>query len=145
MNMTEMLYDYLHDLAAVLMARKTVKTVNWAAVLPFPEAQWLHYDFAREEVSLFSTPGNICVTVSGVQHQVELPVLAFVQWHRSPPARASARASTLAFHSERFPAGSTPPPLFPKVSLAANGLSSAPPLASRSLSVEPVPVASLIA
>lgn len=60
-----------------------MKAVNWAAMLPFLAAQWLHYDFARQEVPLLLTPGNIRDTMRGVQHQEELPVLTSVPCRRS--------------------------------------------------------------
>lgn len=43
----EKVYDHAYDLAAVVMAWKTMKAVTWAAVPPFPAAQSQLHDYAR--------------------------------------------------------------------------------------------------
>lgn len=73
-----MVCDHLYDLKAVIMAWETMKTVNWAAVPPFSEAQWLSDDFAQENVSLFSNSENRFVSVCGVERHVESSVLTYV-------------------------------------------------------------------
>lgn len=113
-----MVYDHAYDLKAVIIAWKILKAVYWAAVLPFSAAKWICYDFSREKVSSFSIPGNICVTVRGIQHQVGLPVLTLVSWQRPPPTLASGCAAASVFLSNRFLVGTTPPTHSSQASLA---------------------------
>lgn len=78
MDINEIFYDHAYDLGAMIMTREITEAVNWVAVSPFPAAQWLPYDFAPGEVSLFPTTEHNRVTVSGIQHRVELPALTSV-------------------------------------------------------------------
>lgn len=81
----EMVHDHPYDSRAIIMARETTKTIKWAVFSPFLAAEWLSYDFARGKVLVFPTPGNIRVTVRGVQRQIELPVPSSVPWQPPPP------------------------------------------------------------
>lgn len=144
MGEQEMWYDHMYDLAAESMAWKPKKAVTWAAVLLFHAAQWDLLDFAREELSMFSTFGNNRVTVRVVQHQVEMLGLTSVKWRRPPPTWTTARAAASAFLSEYLRAGTTPLSLFPQPSLLASFLSFASPSVLLSPSMKHVCVAFFI-
>lgn len=87
-----------------------MKAVSCAPVSPFSTAQSLFYDFVRGKLSLFYNLGNICATVRGVRHLLELPVLNCVRWRLPLPTWASARVAASIFYRERFHADTTPPP-----------------------------------
>lgn len=102
LNVKGIVYEHSHDLAAVIMACKMMKAVEWSVVLPFSRAQWSTYDFVRGDVSLFPTAGNSCLTVHGAQYCVALPVVTAIPWRRTPPFWKKARVQGIFFFERYF-------------------------------------------
>lgn len=109
-----MVYDHSYDLAAVTIARETMRAVNWLAVLSFPAAQWLPYNFVRRKIFLFPTAGYICVTVHEIQHRAALPIITSIPWRRTPPFWKSVQVQATASFSEHY-SFHTPSPSHDKI------------------------------
>lgn len=74
MAINEIVHDHAYSLVDVVRSREAVKAVNRAAVFPFPQVSGFHMSFARREVSLLSTLGNVFVVVGDAKHRGEFSV-----------------------------------------------------------------------
>lgn len=80
------------------------------AALPFTATKRVFFNFARQNVLLIPTPGNIPVTVYGLEHHVELLMFTFVLCQRTSPSWSSVHKTASTFFSKRFPNATALPP-----------------------------------
>lgn len=134
MDMKDTVYDHSYGLPTVIVIQKRMEAVSWSAVFSFSAAHWFPSSFAQGEVSLFSNAGNICVTVQGFRHRLDLHFITTIPWRRTPPLWEPARAQATAFLNELYPSHTLSPS---PVEIIDRTITSIIPLSTKSLRSEP--------